>query len=177
MAWQGRAGQGRAGQGRAWRGGGIAAHERTSGLPLPGSCCLLGIEQYAGSARLQNRVGPEPCAGDRLQTANLLRNHHLAKSIADAGWSAFLRILSFKAAEAGKTVVAVPPAYTSQACSGCGVLVHKGLSVRWHACPDCGTSLHRDHNAARNILRLGTERRGAGQALQARTWATGPSVA
>jgi putative transposase len=90
-----------------------------------------------------------------LQTAHMLKNHHLAKSIADAGWGAFLGTLSFKAVEAGKTVVAVPPAYTSQACSGCGVLVSKGLSVRWHACPDSGTSLHRDHNAARNILRVG----------------------
>ena len=112
-----------------------------------------------------------------LQTANMVRNHHLAKSIADAGWSAFLSILSCKAVEAGKTVIAVPAAFTSQACSGCGVLVHKGLSVRWHSCPECGTSLHRDHNAARNIVRLGTERRRAGQALQAVTWATGPSVA
>jgi putative transposase len=112
-----------------------------------------------------------------LQTANMLKNHHLAKSIADAGWSAFLCILSCKAAEAGKTVVAVPPAFTSQACSGCGVLVHKGLSVRWHRCPNCGASLQRDHNAARNILRSGTERSGAGQALQAPTWAVGPSVA
>ena len=98
-----------------------------------------------------------------LQTANMLKNHHLAKSIADAGWRAFLRILSFKAAEAGKTVVAVPPAFTSQACSDCAVLVHKGLSVRWHLCPDRGTSLHRDHNAALNILRLGRQNSGAGQ--------------
>ena len=106
----------------------------------------------------------------------MLKNHHLAKSIADAGWSAFLSILSCTAVEAGKTVVAVPPAYTSQACSGCGVLVHKGLSVRWHLCPDCGTSLHRDHNAALKILRLGRQNSGAGQALQALTWAGGPSV-
>jgi putative transposase len=72
-----------------------------------------------------------------LQTANLPRYHHLAKRTSDAGWSAFLGILSCKAAEAGKTVVAVPPAFTSQACSGsgCGVLVHKGLSVRWHWLP------------------------------------------
>jgi putative transposase len=112
-----------------------------------------------------------------LQAANMLRNHHLAKSIADAGWSAFLCILSCKAAEAGKTVVAVPPAFTSQACSGCGVLVYKGLSVRWHLCPDCGTSLHRDHNAARNILAWGIEHNGAGQALQALTWVAGPCVA
>jgi putative transposase len=114
---------------------------------------------------------------ENLQPATMLKNHRLAKSISDAGWSEFLSILSFKAVEAGKLVIAVPAAYTSQACSGCGMLVSKGLSVRWHTCPDCGTSLHRDHNAVRNILRLGTARRGAGQAPQAPTWAGGPSVA
>src|SRR5262249_12872148 len=57
-----------------------------------------------------------------VQTANLLRNHHLAKSISDAGWSQCLSILSNKAAWAGRSVVAVPPAYTSQACSGCGAM-------------------------------------------------------
>jgi putative transposase len=101
-----------------------------------------------------------------LQTANMLKNHHLAKSIQDAGWSQFLGILAFKAVYAGKRAVAVPPAYTSQRCSGCGVVVQKGLSVRWHACPDCGTSLHRDHNAARNIERAGQALRG-GVALAA----------
>jgi putative transposase len=69
-------------------------------------------------------------------------------------------ILAAKAAYAGRRVVAVPPAYTSQTCSGCGVLVQKGLSVRWHFCPDCGTSLHRDHNAARNRERAGLALRG-----------------
>ena len=97
---------------------------------------------------------------EELQVANMLKNHHLAKSIADAGWSQFLSILSFKAACAGRRVIAVNPAYTSQICSGCGVVVQKGLSVRWHSCPDCGASLHRDHNAARNIERLGQSLRG-----------------
>jgi putative transposase len=101
-----------------------------------------------------------------LQTANMLKNRHLAKSISDAGWSAFLTILSFKAACVGRSGVAVPPAYTSQRCSGCGVLVSKGLSVRWHTCPECGTSLHRDHNAAKNIERLGQSLQG-GVALAA----------
>ena len=96
-----------------------------------------------------------------LQVGNLLKNHHLAKSIADAGWSGFLSILNYKAACAGRSVVAVNPAYTSQMCSGCGVVVMKGLSVRWHSCPECGTSLHRDHNAAKNIERAGQARRGA----------------
>jgi len=95
-----------------------------------------------------------------LQVRNMVKNHHLAKSISDAGWSQFLAILSHKAACAGRSVVAVNPAFTSQTCSGCGVLVAKGLSVRWHACPECGTSLHRDHNAARNIERAGQALRG-----------------
>jgi len=86
-----------------------------------------------------------------LQVANMVRNQHLAKSTADAGWSAFLAILNFKAANAGRSVGAVDPAFTSQRCSGCGVIISKGLSLRWHACPDCGTSLHRDHTAARNM--------------------------
>lgn len=97
---------------------------------------------------------------EELQVANMVRNHHLAKSIADAGWSGFLAILSHKAACAGRKVIAVNPAYTSQTCSGCGVVVKKGLSVRWHACPDCGASLHRDHNAAKNIERAGQALRG-----------------
>jgi putative transposase len=95
-----------------------------------------------------------------LRVANMVRNHHLAKSISDAGWSAFLAILSFKAVNAGRSVVAVDPAFTSQSCSGCGVLVQKGLSVRWHSCPDCGTSLHRNHNAAKNIQWRGQRLRG-----------------
>jgi putative transposase len=95
-----------------------------------------------------------------LQVRNMVKNHHLAKAIADAGWSAFLAILSVKGANAGREVCAVNPAFTSQACSGCGVVVQKGLSVRWHQCPECGTSLHRDHNAALNIQWRGQRLRG-----------------
>ena len=92
----------------------------------------------------------------------MVKNHHLAKSISDAGWGAFLIILTHKAAYAGRRVMGVNPAFTSQRCSGpgCGVLVYKGLSVRWHACPECGTSLHRDHNAAKNIEWAGQALRG-----------------
>ncbi len=104
-----------------------------------------------------------------LRVANMVRNHHLAKSIGDAGWSVFLAILPFKAVGAGKRVQAVNPAFTSQACSGCGVIVAKGLSVRWHSCPECGASLHRDHNAALNILRLGQEQSRRGDRRQAST--------
>ncbi len=86
-----------------------------------------------------------------LRVANLVRNHHLAKSIADAGWAQFRSILEAKAACAGRRVVAVPPAYTSQDCSSCGTRVPKSLSVRTHVCTSCGLILDRDENAARNI--------------------------
>jgi hypothetical protein len=52
-----------------------------------------------------------------LQVANMVRNHHLATRISAAGWAAFRTILEAKAACAGRQVVAVPPAFTSQDCS------------------------------------------------------------
>jgi putative transposase len=95
-----------------------------------------------------------------LQVANMVRNKHLAKSITDAGWSAFRAILEGKAAYAGRRVVAVPPAFTSQDCSGCGARVPKSLSVRTHICPSCGLVMDRDVNAARNIQWAGQALRG-----------------
>jgi putative transposase len=113
-----------------------------------------------------------------LQVANLARNHHLAKSISDAGWGQFITILTFKAPCAGKRAQAVHPAFISQRCSGpcCGAMVSKGLSVRWRSCPECGTSLHRDHNAARNIVRLGQETQQAGIPPSDANWPAGSCV-
>ncbi len=95
-----------------------------------------------------------------LQVADMVRNRRLAKSIADAGWGQFRTILTFKAACAGKRVIAIPAQYTSQDCSGCGERVPKSLSVRTHVCPACGLVLDRDENAARNILWAGQALRG-----------------
>jgi putative transposase len=95
-----------------------------------------------------------------LQVANMLRNHHLAKSITDAGWAQFRSILDSKAACAGKRVAAGPAQYTSQDCSGCGARVPKSLSVRTHVCPSCGLVMDRDENAARNIQWAGQALRG-----------------
>jgi putative transposase len=96
-----------------------------------------------------------------LQVANLIQNSRLAKSISDAGWGQFRTILEGKAAYAGRRVIAVPPAYTSQDCSGCGERVQKSLSIRTHICPNCGLVLDRDENAARNIQWLGQSLQGA----------------
>jgi putative transposase len=76
----------------------------------------------------------------------------LNKSILDAAWGTLTRLCASKAEEAGCTVVKVNPRNTTQACSGCGSLVPKDLTVRWHACPECGCAMDRDENAARNIL-------------------------
>jgi putative transposase len=94
----------------------------------------------------------------------------LNKSINDAGWYAFRRILTCKAEWAGKRVEAIPPAFTTQDCSGCGERISKSLSVRTHRCTNCGLILDRDENAAVNILREGHSR-------QALTWPDGASVA
>jgi putative transposase len=64
-------------------------------------------------------------------------------------------MLRAKAESAARVVVEVSAAYTSQDRSGCGERVPKRLSQRWHACPCCGLSLHRDVNAAINIRRKG----------------------
>jgi putative transposase len=90
-----------------------------------------------------------------LNIRGMLKNHCLAKSIADAAWNQLVQYTSYKAESAGRYVVQVNPRHTSQACSGCGELVEKDLSVRVHACPGCGLTLNRDHNAAINILARG----------------------
>ncbi|MBW4612248.1 MAG: transposase [Desmonostoc vinosum HA7617-LM4] len=92
-------------------------------------------------------------AYENLQVRNLLKNHCLAKSISDAGWYLFRQWIEYFAGKFGKLAVAVAPHYTSQKCSNCGVIVKKSLSTRTHVC-SCGCSLHRDENAAINILNL-----------------------
>jgi len=87
-----------------------------------------------------------------LTLAFMTANHRLALSAHDAGLAEFQQLLAYKAESAGTQVVTVNPATTSQACSGCGVIVPKNLSVRVHVCPDCGYTADRDVNAARNIL-------------------------
>ena len=80
----------------------------------------------------------------------------LNKSILDAGWGMFQQMCVSKAECAGSRVLFVSPKYTSQMCSDCGAIVQKDLEERWHKC-SCGCSLDRDHNAAKNILRLGLQ--------------------
>src|SRR3989442_302363 len=91
-------------------------------------------------------------AVEDLQITNMVKNHHLSKSILDAAWSQFLAILEDRAARAGHQVIRVNPRFTTQACSHCGELVQKSLSVRTHICTSCGYVADRDVNATKNIL-------------------------
>lgn len=98
-------------------------------------------------------------AYEDLQVRNMVKNHKLAKSISDAAWSQFAQWLEYFGKVYSKTVIAVPPQYTSQKCSNCGDIVKKTLSTRTHIC-GCGTILDRDHNAALNVLALGLKQTG-----------------
>ncbi len=88
-----------------------------------------------------------------LRIRNMVRNHRLSKSILDSGWGLFRQVLTDKAASAGRELVLVNPAYTSQECSNpkCRRRHDLSLKDRWIECA-CGLSLDRDHNAAINIL-------------------------
>jgi putative transposase len=99
-------------------------------------------------------------AVEALVVRNLLKNNRLAKSIADASWSAFFHALCSKAEEAGRTVLKVPPAHTSRTCSGCGHTQDMRLSVRVYTCERCELVIDRDHNASLNILQKAVGRHG-----------------
>jgi len=90
-----------------------------------------------------------------LKIGNMVKNHHLAKSIQDAGWYQFIQWLEYYGTLWDKRIVAVSPNFTSQDCSNCGHRVKKSLSVRTHSCTNCGIELCRDTNAAINILKKG----------------------
>lgn len=111
------------------------------------------------STRLVNEYGH--IVLENLNISGMLKNHCLAKHIADASWSRFAIMIGYKAESAGVRFEQVDPKHTSQDCSGCGAKVTKTLADRTHCCPNCGLVMDRDENAAVNILRksrVGTTR-------------------
>jgi putative transposase len=81
----------------------------------------------------------------------------LGKAISDVAWGLFLQLLIYKAEEAGRQVIEVNPAYTSQTCHQCRTMKKLELSDRVFACDVCGLRMDRDLNASKNILRLGMQ--------------------
>lgn len=95
-----------------------------------------------------------------LNINGMLKNHHLAKHIADASWGNFLRMAHYKAVSAGgEFVVGDPFEPTTQKCSRCGTLVSKTLADRMHNCPICGLKISRDLNSAINIRSIAKKNR------------------
>lgn len=96
-----------------------------------------------------------------LNLVFMLCNGSLSRAAHDVSLGLFYQFLDYKAIEAGVQVVKVNPYNTSQACSQCGAIVKKDLSVRVHHCPHCGFTADRDVNAARNILYLAVKSDGS----------------
>ncbi len=153
----------------------------STGVLIPGPRAYRAARRQLRVA--QRRVSRRVKGSRRRQKAGLLLarlherirnvrgNHaHQLSRLNDQGWAEFLRLLGYKAEDAGIQVVAVPPGGSSQTCSGCQARVPKPLSERIHRCPSCGLVLDRDINAARNIRRLGMSR-------QVATWPSGACVA
>jgi len=113
-------------------------------------------------------VNYDRIALENLQINAMARNHHLSKSILDAGWGIFRQRLIDKAADAGRQVYLVNPANTSRTCCSCGMVFPEfSLADRWVECSSCGLSMDRDVNAANNILKR------AGHALWGESIANG----
>ena len=92
-----------------------------------------------------------------LNVKGMLKNHKLAKSIQDASFSSFCNMIAYKANEQHRQYVKIGTFYpSSKLCHCCG-FKYKGLKLeeRFWTCPQCGTYLDRDENAAINILQEG----------------------
>lgn len=92
-----------------------------------------------------------------LKVKNLMKNHNLAKSIAEVSWSRFREMLDYKSRWYGRELIIAPPDYpSSQLCSDCGNRSSqtKDLACRIYVCPECGLEIDRDYNSSLNLLKL-----------------------
>ena len=93
-------------------------------------------------------------AGDAVNPGTKVRQKAgLNREILDTSPGMLMGMLRYKAARAGGQFIAVDARNTSLECSGCGALVRKDLSDRIHRCVHCETEVHRDINAATNVLK------------------------
>ena len=95
-----------------------------------------------------------------LRIRNMVRNHHLAKSIHDAAWYQLRTFIDYKEKRVGGLMHPVEPAYGTQDCSACGARNHILLSQRVFKCDECDHEQDRDVNAADNYLQKGLKELG-----------------
>lgn len=89
-----------------------------------------------------------------LKPSNMMKNHKLARAVANAGWRSLRTLLEYKTEWYGKKLIVINPAYTSQVDFETGEIQKKGLNIREYVNSN-GTLVDRDVNAARNILKWG----------------------
>jgi putative transposase len=129
-------------------------------------CCRARIEAKTAAQRVDfhhkaarrlvgiyDRIGAEDLAVKHLAASGGRRKAGLNRSIADAGWATFVRILAWQASKAGKQLVLLPAAGSTQQCSSCGAKAKPRLELsdRVFSCQTCGLVLARDRNAALNL--------------------------
>ncbi len=105
---------------------------------------------------------------ESLQVKNMVKNHSLAKSISDVGWSEFTRQLEYKAEWYGRTLIKIEKWYpSSKRCHSCGhILDSLSLDERFWMCPQCKAFHDRDINAAKNVLAAGLAVSACGEAVR-----------
>lgn len=111
--------------------------------------------QHKVSSRIVNEN--QVIISEDLNVKGMLKNHKLAKSIQDASFGTFCNMIAYKALEQHRQYIKINTFYpSSKLCHCCG-LKYKGLKLeeRFWTCPECGTYLDRDENAAINILQEG----------------------
>jgi putative transposase len=139
-------------------------HARKAALALVRAYDLIAHEELQVT-NMTTRPRPRPDPNGGHQPNGAAAKAGLNKSILDAGWGIFLRILTAKAESAGRTVIAVDPRHTSQRCAQCGhIAAGNRVSQAEFRCLACGHRAHADVNAAMNILRAGLARQEARQA-------------
>jgi putative transposase len=130
-------------------------HAHKTALALVRNHDLI-VHENLQITNMSTRPKSRPDGGGGYEPNGAAAKSGLNKSINDAGWGIFLRVLSAKAESAGRRVTAVDPRHTSQRCAECGhTAAGNRVTQADFRCLGCGHHAHADVNAARNILRAG----------------------
>ena len=117
------------------------------------------VHEALKTGNMTRRPKPRPLPDGTYEPNGAAAKAGLNRSILDAGWGVFLRILAAKAESAGRTIIAVDPRHTSQRCTRCGhVAAGNRVTQAEFRCLACAYQAHADVNAAQNILRAGLAR-------------------
>jgi putative transposase len=130
-------------------------HARKAALTLVRKHDVI-VHEALQVANMTRRPKPRPVGDGTYEPNGATAKAGLNRSIHDAGWGVFLDVLRAKAESAGRVVIEVTAAHTSQRCAECGhVAAGNRASQAEFRCLACGHEANADVNAAKNILRAG----------------------